>query len=108
MLEIPLIAHPDQRLQIILGGQNVTLRVFERNSRVYTDLDVSGAAVWRGFIAHDRTRIKRYPHLPFTGNLVFVDMEGMDAPTWEGFGSRFALLWLDDAEEAEFLLERNP
>lgn len=108
MTRVPLIALPDQRLQIILGSQDVALRVYTRDERLYTDLDVNGAAVWRGFIARNLLPCKLYPYLAFAGQLVFVDMQGLDDPHWEGLGSRWVCMYLTDAEVAKLFPERNP
>ena len=132
MIRIPLIALPDQRLQIILGNQDVTLRVYTRmggprppeappsppraqpdsdltrDNRLYTDLGVAGAMIWRGFIARNLLPCKLYPYLPFAGQLVFVDMRGLDDPRWQGLGARWVCMYLTDAETAELFPERNP
>lgn len=108
MIRVPLIALPDQCLQIILGNQDVTLRVYTRDNRLYTDLGVTGVMVWRGFIARNLLPCKFYPYLAFTGQLVFVDMQGQDDPRWEGLGTRWVCMYLTDVEMADLFPERNP
>lgn len=108
MIKVPLAAMPDQRLQMILGNQDVSLRVYTRDDRLYTDLAVAGASVWQGFIARNLLPCKCYPYLPFTGQLVFVDMQGLDDPQWGGLGARWLCLYLTDAEVAAIYPERNP
>lgn len=108
MIRVPLIALPDQRLQIILGNQDVTLRVYTRDNRLYTDLGVAGAMIWRGFIARNLLPCKLYPYLPFAGQLVFVDMQGLDDPRWQGLGTRWVCMYLTDAETTDLFPERNP
>jgi len=108
MIRVPLAALPDQRLQIILGNQDVTLRVYSRGGNLYTDLDVSGANIWRGFIVRNSLPCKLYPYLAFAGQLVFVDMQGEADPQWSGLGSRWQCLYLTDAEVSGFFPERNP
>ena len=109
MIRVPLMPLPDQRLRIILGGQDVSLRVYTRGKPegIYTDLDVSGTDVWRGFIARNLVPCKLYPYLPFAGQLVFVDMQGLEDPRWEGLGSRWLCMYLTDAEAAGIFPERN-
>lgn len=63
MIMVPLAAEPNQKLDIILGNQDVTLRVYSRDGGTYTDLDVAQSAVWRGFLAQDMQPLKRYSYL---------------------------------------------
>lgn len=108
MIIVPLTAMPDQRLQMILGNQDVSLRVYTRDDRLYTDLAVAGSSVWQGFIARNLLPCKFYPYLSFIGQLVFVDMQGLDDPQWAGLGARWLCLYLNDAEVAAIYPERNP
>ena len=108
MIRVPLLALPDQRIQMILGGQDVTLRAYTRDGHLYTDLDVSDAAVWRGFISRNCVPCKLYTHLPFSGQLVFVDMQGTQDPEWQSLGGRWLLVYLTDAEVSALFPERNP
>jgi hypothetical protein len=108
MIRVPLLALPDQRIQMILGGQDVTLRVYTRDGHLYTDLDVSDTAVWRGFISRNCVPCKLYTHLSFFGQLVFVDMQGTQDPEWQGLGGRWLLVYLTDAEVSALFPERNP
>lgn len=108
MNRIPLTALPDQRMQMILGGQDVALRVYSRDERLYTDLDLDDAPVWRGFLGRNCVPCKLYTHLAFKGQLVFVDMQGTADPHWSGLGSRWLLVYLTDEEIAEIFPRRNP
>ncbi|WP_449555736.1 phage baseplate plug family protein, partial [Hymenobacter terricola] len=48
MIEIPLTPYPDQELQIDLGGQACTIRVFERAGFMYMDLSVRRTKILKG------------------------------------------------------------
>lgn len=95
--EIPLRAEPAQSLAIVLGGQNVSLRLYTRDYLgtpwLYCDLAVDGSMVWQGHICHEMQDLKFYSYLPFAGALRFVDMQGDDDPQWDGLGVRWLLLW---------------
>jgi hypothetical protein len=40
----------------------------------------------------------RSAYLGFVGDLMFQDLQGTDAPTYDGLGSRFQLVYLDATE----------
>lgn len=102
LVEIPLRAEPSQAFGIVLGGQNVSLRLYTRDylgtPHLYCDLAVDGSFVWQGHICRNGRDLKAYGYLPFAGALRFVDMQGQDDPQWAGLGTRWALLWGTDAD----------
>lgn len=105
MIRIPLRAAPNQSLEILLGGQNCALRLYSRIAdgveRLYCDLAVNREIVFGGVVCQNMTPLKLYRHLPFRGQLLFVDMEGDAPPDWRGLDGRFRLVWLDEDETAE-------
>ncbi|HJA08891.1 MAG TPA: hypothetical protein H9962_06855 [Candidatus Mailhella merdigallinarum] len=111
LLEIPLRAEPSQALSLVLGGQDVTLRLFTRDMddrpRLYCDLMASGVWVWRGRLCHNGQGLKLYDYLPFEGDLVFVDMQADADPQWSGLGDRWRLVWGTDADWAALLADKE-
>ena len=107
LLEIPLRAEPSQALSLVLGGQDVTVRLFTRDiggaPRLFCDLMAGGVWVWRGRLCHNGQRLKLYDYLPFEGDLAFVDMQADDDPVWSGLGERWRLVWGTDADWAALL-----
>ena len=102
MQRIPLRATPNQSMQIVLGAQNCTLRLYTRAEggveHLYCDLAVDQSLVWGGVICQNRGILKLYGYLPFGGQLLFVDMEGDDDPVWSGLDNRFRLVYLEEGE----------
>lgn len=102
MTTIPLRAEPAQALSIVLGGRDVTLRLYAREyadgQKLYCDCMVAGAWVWLGRLCHNGHGLKRYAYLPFAGDLAFVDMREEADPQWQGLGSRWLLLWGTDED----------
>lgn len=102
MQRIPLRAAPNQSQQIVLGGQNCTLRLYTRTydgtDRLYCDLAVDQNLVFGGVICQDMAGLKLYGYQPFAGQLFFVDMEGGDDPVWSGLNDRFRLVYLEEGE----------
>ncbi|MDD4700734.1 MAG: hypothetical protein PHI96_00780 [Desulfovibrio sp.] len=106
---IPLRPTANQTFQVVLGGQNCSLRVYTRQSEaesmvavggisLFVDLAVNEQVVASGVIAREGTPLLRYPRLGFDGDLLFIDMQGAADPQWSGLGDRWRLLWLSADE----------
>ena len=91
--QIPLQAVPDQTVQVYLGGQNCTLRVYQRRYGLFVDLYVNNALVRQGMQGLNRVRIVRDAYLGFTGDLAFIDGQGSSDPDYTGLGTRFILAY---------------
>lgn len=103
MQEIPLRATGNQTLQVVLEGQNCSLRLYTRNlsdgvETLFCDLSIDQEPVFYGCPCLDGLPMPLYAWLGMTGQLVFVDMEGDEAPRWSGLGSRWKLLYMSPAE----------
>lgn len=103
MQEIPLRATGNQTLQVVLEGQNCSLRLYTRNlsdgvETLFCDLSIDQDPVFYGCPCLDGLPMPLYAWLGMTGQLVFVDMEGDEAPRWSGLGSRWKLLYMSPAE----------
>lgn len=90
---VPVQALASQSLQVYLGGQNVTLVIYQRRYGLFVDLYLDNAIVRRGMEALNLVKIVRDPYLGFIGNLYFYDLEGTDNPSSALLGSRFVLLY---------------
>lgn len=103
MQEIPLRATGNQTLQVVLEGQNCSLRLYTRNlsdgvETLFCDLSIDQEPVFYGCPCLDGLPMPLYAWLGMTGQLVFIDMEGDEAPRWSGLGSRWKLLYMSPAE----------
>lgn len=103
MQEIPLRATGNQTLQVVLEGQNCSLRLYTRNlsdgvETLFCDLSIDQDPVFYGCPCLDGLPMPLYAWLGMTGQLVFIDMEGDEAPRWSGLGSRWKLLYMSPAE----------
>ncbi len=103
MQEIPLRATGNQTLQVVLEGQNCSLRLYTRGlsdgvETLFCDLSIDQEPVFYGCPCLDGLPMPLYAWLGMTGQLVFVDMEGDEAPRWSGLGSRWKLLYMSPAE----------
>lgn len=105
---VPLRPNANQTLQCVLGGQNCTITLQTREiyggvgqgswTAIYASLHIDDAPVFMGSICLDGVPLKRYRHLPFSGDLVFVDMHGAEDPRPDGLGDRWRLVYLTEDE----------
>ncbi|WP_048996441.1 phage baseplate plug family protein [Burkholderia multivorans] len=98
MLVIPLSPMPSQTMKVMLASQQCTVNVYQKPNGVFIDLYVNDAPIMTGVICRDRVKLVRQSYLGFVGDLVFVDTQGTDDPTYTGFGSRFLLLYLETSD----------
>jgi len=103
VLFCPVEARPNQRFNVTLNAQDVTLALRWRSTGLFVDLAFQSAEqIVAGGIARDRNRIVRSEYLGFVGDLVWVDSQGTNDPDWLAIGQRFFLLYLTPDELAAF------
>lgn len=105
MQEIPLSTAANQSLQVILEGQNCSLRLYTRvmpdgADALFCDLSIDQQPICYGCICLDGLLMPLYGWPAMAGRLVFVDMEGDSAPHWSGLGARWRLVYLSPDEAA--------
>lgn len=93
MLVIPIQPLPSQTIDVVLNEQPCSIKIYQRSTGLYVDLDVRDVLVIGGVIAHDRNRIVRSDYLGFIGDIAFVDMQGTEDPVYTGLGDRFILAY---------------
>jgi len=91
---VPLRSVPSQSLQIILGGQDCTIKVYHKAPGLFFDLSTLDGPVVAGRICRDRNLLVRYERLGFSGDLFFADTQGTDDPAWTRLRDRFQLFYL--------------
>jgi hypothetical protein len=95
---IPLSAKPSQQFVIVLGAQNCTIKVYQKRTGMFLDISVASAPVLTAVICQDRVRLIRQDYLGFIGDLAFMDTQGTDAPSYEGLGTRWVLMYLEASD----------
>lgn len=98
MQTIPLSAAPSQSLSVLLGGRNVEMTLRQRSTGLYADISLNGKQILAGVLCQDRTWIVRRAYLGMPGDLVFIDQQGKSDPTYDGFGGRYVLYWVEPGE----------
>jgi len=89
-----------QEVNVTLNGQATTLRIVQRSTGMFMDIGVNNTWIAQGVICLNGNKIVRYPHLKFSGDLVFADTKGALDPSYDELGTRFKLFYLT-AEEVE-------
>jgi hypothetical protein len=95
----------NQTLQSQLGGQAVTMKVYQQVFGLYMDVLIGNQPIIQGVIALNGNLIVRNTYLGFVGDFIFVDAQppvgGIGAdPVYTGFGTRFFLIYLSTTDIA--------
>lgn len=102
MLIVPLQSVPAQRVKTVLDNTIVTLSVYQRRYGMFIDVIINDRLVIGGVVCQNRNRIIRSDYLKqehnFTGDFVFIDLQGDDNPLYPDLGARFQLAYLTAAE----------
>lgn len=99
MQEIPLQQYPAQELQVILDGQECTIKIYWRFGRLFCDLWVGETQITGGAVCMNGASIVQVTNSNFSGSLHFFDLLGDLPPQWNGLGARWVLTYLAEGEE---------
>lgn len=98
MRQIPLRAVPAQASSVVLGGQNCQISVYQKSTGMFLDLQVNHEPIAMAVLCHDRVWLIREAYTGFVGDLTFVDTQGLEDPTYTGFGGRFQLMYREGSD----------
>lgn len=110
LLELPLIADPNQEFNCLLDEQECTIQLRLIGERFYFSLWVDDTAVVQNvIILPERQILLNVPTYKFKGNFWLVDytspFEEQSLPTYDELGSRFKLFYLSQDDIDEMLAE---
>ena len=93
---IPLAAVPAQQLTATLGGVACQISIYTLgyDNRLYFDLSILGAPTITCVLCQDRVKLVQLAYLGLTGDLSFIDLQGVSDPVYTGLGSRYVLAYL--------------
>ncbi len=100
MQEIALQPIPSQSVKVVLSGQACQLFIYQKPQGLFVDVNSDGVDIVSGVICRDAVPLVCREYVGFSGNLLFIDTQGADDPSYAGLGSRFSLLYLTAAEYA--------
>ena len=96
---VPVQAIPNQRFQVVLGGQNCIIRLFQRGNYMYMDLTCNATPIRKGAICLSSVNLVNYPTPYFSGTLFFTDNSNHDhEPHYSELGKRYFLCYDDGGE----------
>ena len=77
---------------------------------LYCDLILNGVTAWVGVPCLNSVRINSQPYIGFIGDLLFIDLTGLDDPTWDGLADRYCLLYFpaDGSSTVQIPLQALP
>lgn len=96
MITIPLSAVPSQMLTVTLNGKSFLIMIYTlgADNRLYFDIYNQGEPILTCVICQDRVKLIQLEYLGFTGDLSFIDTQGLQDPIYTGLGSRYLLVYL--------------
>ena len=100
MQSVPMRPIPSQSTKVVLGGQNCQILVYQKPQGVFVDINADGVDISVGTIARDAVPLISREYAGFIGNLIFIDTQGGDDPSYEGLGDRWTLVYLTAEEYA--------
>lgn len=100
MQSVPLQPVPSQSTKVVLGGQNCQILVYQKPQGVFVDINADGVDISVGTVARDAVPLISREYTGFIGNLIFIDTQGSDDPSYEGLGDRWTLVYLTAEEYA--------
>jgi hypothetical protein len=98
MQTIPLIDTPSQSLRVLLASQSCRIDVRQFGASLYLDLYVSDVLIVGGVVCRNLGEIVLNDYLGFVGDLMFVDTQGASDPASPGLGTRFLLVYVEQAD----------
>lgn len=98
MLTIPIQPVPSQTLSTVLNGQGCQIFVYKKGESLFFDLNSNGVDIVTTVIARDMVPLVCIEYTGFSGNIIFMDLQGKSDPEYTGLGKRFILLYLTQSE----------
>jgi len=98
MQQIALQPVPSQQTQVILDGQTCAISIYVKNQCMFLDLVVNGTQIAYAVQCKNLVSLVPTAYLGFTGWLVLFDTQGTSDPIYTGLGTRWVLLYLDEAD----------
>lgn len=98
---IPIQAAPAQSLSVLLADQNCQIDIATKSTGMFIGLYVDSSLIISGVVCENRNRIVRGIYLGFSGDLMFVDLQGGLDPDYRELGARFILVYIPADELPE-------
>lgn len=83
-----------QTFKVTVGGQGVTVNLYQKPGGLFMDVSIGGTLIIGGVVCRNLTRIVRDLYLGFVGDFMWLDNQGANDPTSPGLGTRYSLLYV--------------
>jgi len=100
MQEIPIQSIPSQVVRVVLAGQNVQIKIYQKEQGVFADVNSDSVDIGIGTIARNAVSLVSRDYARFLGALMFLDTQGNLDPSYAEFNSRYKLIYLTAEEYA--------
>ena len=98
MLIVPTQPVPSQNFSVTLDGQQVTINLAQTDYGLFASILLTNVPLVTGVLCLNQEPLVQEPYLGFSGELVWVDTQGTDAPVYTGLGTRWQLAYLEPAD----------
>jgi hypothetical protein len=106
MLQVPVQPIASQIVKTILDDQNVQIFLYQKDQGLFCDVNADGTDIVTGVLCMDGVPIVcNAEYMGFSGNLMFVDTQGSEDPSYSNLGTRFVLMYLEASDYAAILSE---
>jgi hypothetical protein len=90
---VPLTSVASQNFTIQLSNQNCKINLNQKSTGLYFDLFIDNNPIVQSVLCLNRVGLISESYFGFVGQLVFIDTQGTDDPSYQGLGSRFLLTY---------------
>ena len=96
---IPVQPVPRQIVTAYLGA-NLTaqITIYQKFYGLFCDVAQNNIPIIYGVKCENLNRIVRDSYLMFTGDIAFIDQQGLSDPFYTGLGTRYLLYYLEPAD----------
>ncbi len=105
MKVIPLIPNPNQSIQILLGEQEISMRIYQRNTSLYIDIKKGLDIVCLGQKCIFGKSLITFTQDILRGTLHFIDIKGTNPPEFSQISTRYFLVYLEENESLPEMLK---
>lgn len=92
-IQIPLQAIPSQSVAIVLNGQKCVVSLREMLNSQYMSVISNGTTICQNVLVQNDTQLVSASYKGFNGDIIAVDLQGNDKPSYDGWNNRWVLIY---------------
>lgn len=92
-LQVPVQAIPSQSIAILLNNQKCVITLREMLNNQYFSLISNGKVICNNLLLQNNSTVIDASYTGFVGDFAVEDLQGSDRPSYEGWGSRWVLMY---------------